>query len=446
VHRNRQERLCIHTCVQETERYHTVKEVVKIHCSSTTQLFATADQLPSKVMIHDYLICFCFFCLSSVNSKVLSAQPIFKQAVDNGMLKIENSFKSPPHFSPAARKHLPLEMASDGLHWLLPARLGLSSSEFQALDLIIDTGSAELMLFNRSYCNEQPQTHHRGDCFNPSQSFSYTPTSSLSTFILLIDGEIVEAQPTQVSRDFFSLPLDVDGVFQQEIVEMFAGFHLTSDILFTTREIPLHSFPFCDGLLGFAHSELSRSTLGASPALSLLDLAGASEYSLRPFFSLDFNFPPATSSLDVGGINERYRDFLQWSAPKINMNYHWFDLYTLKICNVSLTDFLGTDAIPLAAFIDSGSSCLQLPAEIFDAMTSWLPVDCVSASWPDPITGLPVPDSSVVCFFDPSSYNNSVPLLPSIAFSLTRGGQELFIRVEDLLLPALPGETRWTDF
>ena len=94
--------------------------------------------------------------------------------------------------------------------------------------------------------------------------------------------------------------------------------------------------------IGFAHSEVSRSSFGqGTPSLDLLYEAGASltEHDLRPLFALDFNDPTKAGSteslLEIGGIGEKYRDKMIWSPPKV-FHFFYFFLFMFYLCYISL--------------------------------------------------------------------------------------------------------------
>ena len=94
-----------------------------------------------------------------------------------------------PDFLPPARKSLSLEMTPDGLHFLLPAFIGTPP---QKVRLIIDTGSAELMLLNRSYCKQHQEDYNTHDCYLPAASTSFVHTGDTSSFQLQVSHHILE--------------------------------------------------------------------------------------------------------------------------------------------------------------------------------------------------------------------------------------------------------------
>ena len=77
-------------------------------------------------------------------------------------------------------------------------------------------------------------------------------------------------------------------------------------------------------------------------------------------------------------VSESYRNSLQWSySAAIGLDdYHSFSMWDLSVCGVNLQQGVMQGVAPLSAIVDSGSACLSLPAELFDALVSWLPVAC----------------------------------------------------------------------
>ena len=77
-------------------------------------------------------------------------------------------------------------------------------------------------------------------------------------------------------------------------------------------------------------------------------------------------------------IPEQYRETLQWSygAALGLEDYHSFSMWDLSVCGINLQQGVLQGNAPLSAIVDTGSTCLSLPAELFDAVVSWLPVAC----------------------------------------------------------------------
>ena len=77
-----------------------------------------------------------------------------------------------------------------------------------------------------------------------------------------------------------------------------------------------------------------------------------------------------------GGVSEYWRSKLIWSNGPVTdvlSDYHSFRLFHFKICGVDMFQNLTTT---WHALVDTGASCLGLPAEFFDMVISWLPMRC----------------------------------------------------------------------
>lgn len=119
-------------------------------------------------------------------------------------------------------------------------------------------------------------------------------------------------------------------------------------------------------------------------------------------------------------LPEQYRDQLVWSTGPSTLltGFHSFDIYELKICGVNMFQNLTSS---WHALVDTGSSCLGLPAEFFDMVISWLPMTCNLGR----VDGLPH-----VCYL---SGDVKQRVLPTLSFKLAAGGSDLFINLSDLL-------------
>ncbi|KAG5176462.1 hypothetical protein JKP88DRAFT_159221, partial [Tribonema minus] len=98
----------------------------------------------------------------------------------------------------------------------------------------------------------------------------------------------------------------------------------------------------------------------------------------RAWFALDFNAPPAESYLSLGGVSGEYAyvDTLQWGEypafPLVNSSEPYsLTLFDPQICGAAAAP---PSARAIHAVLDTGASCLTLPAELFDSVTAWAPV------------------------------------------------------------------------
>ncbi len=77
--------------------------------------------------------------------------------------------------------------------------------------------------------------------------------------------------------------------------------------------------------------------------------------------------------------------------------------------------------LPFTGVIDTSASCLTLPAELFDAVSVWLPVTCARV------------DVHKVCTFPASALDRP---LPDLQLRVTPDGPWLYLSLSNLLLPA----------
>lgn len=237
-----------------------------------------------------------------------------------------------------------------------------------------------------------------------------------------------------------------------------------------TTNAPLQSASFngVAGLFGIGFGALASSR---SNWIDLL-VNNTGSPSL-PVFGLDFgyDFPQSssgvptlyannpTSALYLGGINERYRNLIDIAeypdgltqvsqmgnggpAPPIgsylppddpglgddgyNSNglygrYHSMRVWGLSVCGYELAGQRVWDAM-----IDTGASCLGLPAEMFDSFAARIALICPQVS-----SGIGA--SSTVCYLHPDLDPQQ---LPTLSFRLHETGKTFYIPLQTLLLAA----------
>jgi len=164
---------------------------------------------------------------------------------------------------------------------------------------------------------------------------------------------------------------------------------------------------------------------------------------------LDFS-DVTSSSLYIGGIPEDYRSTLQWSIPlsntsggldpRVDGDFHQLTVFDLTICNYNLFQSAPSLGIPfnnyggVNAIVDTGASCLTLPAEYFDQVVSWLPVTCNSLQ----NDGLPMTPATCrsLGIFKYYFADNVVQNLPTLSFRLSPGGDWLYLDIATLIYAA----------
>lgn len=464
---------------------------------------------------------------------------------------------------PSARYSLPLTETVDGLHFTMPVHVGA-----RTLDLVIDTGSYQMMLFNTSRCDDlafyytvfgQPErgvvecfdlnspsyspgvqlvvvsfqfnasstaaynprgtitkleqlfgmTHesemHTGEIkletqgdeaitfairplnlqlpnvsavlasamdagsLGPFVSFeiiTYSPTPEV-TWSLVIDGEPVMDTRGVWGKESISITPDtmymnINQTTEDTVSDFILSSHSSAslgeqstvldangreiDVILSTRS--LHRFVDCSGLIGLGYPPLGYSTFeGASDAF--LDLmAPFSEKILSepylalpaPVFALDLRRAPERSALHIGGLHEGLRDGLQWSPASAMSALHRFAIHSLSVCGQDL--LTATDRATLPAIVDTGASCLSLPAEVFDLLVEWLPVECEQET----LAGVPIAASAQNVWYSQAGERScrlaeldlSSTDLPTLSFTVRAGGDLLHLPLERLLRLADP--------
>jgi len=327
---------------------------------------------------------------------------------------VYSSPASPPSIIPVARVDADLLSVASGNHKAVNFQLG---SPAQSLRLIIDTGSSDLLILNSTFCARVLIGSTR-PCYNPTLS---TSQSSLSLNIIEMnsysnDGELLTDPSAQFGFALGNLPVSLIGsssTILLGVTDFNTGFPTQSDqqieFLLTSPElvyvapVPYIGFSYSlyswntltdvDGIIGLSYDQLSLTAANdrnrsVSPFHSLLSTV--SDETIGDFFSLDY----FNNRLLLGGIDETWRDSLLWSYPAaITLNsYHSFLLWDLSVCGVNLqSQLLNSNIQPLSAIIDTGSTCLSLPAELFDSLITWIPVTCSDS--PD---GLQPSDEQVI--------------------------------------------------
>jgi len=290
-------------------------------------------------------------------------------------------------------------------------------------------------LFNRSYCRRRILNKA---CYDPTQStsFAFETTSNNNVakypFSLQIDGEYVSDSLSVVGMDDSSLTFSILGTLASQSYSDRVPFILSSNIVFNGGDpsyFSSQSFPDNDGLLGMGYSVLAR---GHDHSAFLSLVASESDRINFPIFSLDVN-GASGGTLFLGGIDEQYRSSLEFSnSAASTTGYHVFTLFDMTICGAHLFQSSFSDSSSYDAIVGTGSSCLNLPAEFFDMIASWIPVECETEHFPSDI------DDSRVCYLTGSQPNS----LPTLSFKLSSDGAYLHIPLENIILLPVPPEPR----
>ena len=367
----------------------------------------------------------------------------------------------PPSGIPPARLTVPLEQV--GLHWTVSLLVGNSNTsgpdppllpDFGSIRMrfVVDTGSADLVYFNRSDCLPNMFYFSTGalpftqstNC--PGNNYVTSPSMEIvsgfgqdsNVFALLLDGEsfIYTNDHLLIGSNLITLGAKVLGTTQPE-------YYLSPDTLMwissnnsiRVREAnwgnadPSDPSSFklvndqvwerTDGMLGiaFASASVLAFSQGRAQSSFMQIVSNGDTTATEPIFSLDFG----GSALHLGGVSELYRSRLSWSSGPVDLlaGYHSFSVYHMTVCGVDMFQNLTSS---WHGMVDTGSSCLGLPAEFFDMLISWMPLHC----------NLGLYDNQPhVCYITADIQNRNK--LPTLSFRMADQGAEIFISLQDLL-------------
>lgn len=129
--------------------------------------------------------------------------------------------------------------------------------------------------------------------------------------------------------------------------------------------------------------------------------------------------------MHIGGPSSEYSQAVLWSQ-RASVSYS--DLFSFPMFRVGVcgAEALGNVSTHWVAVVDTASSCLTVPSEVFASFMAWLPMDCTRS--PEPLfeTALPLQ-----CSLRPGV---SATSLPRLYFRLSESGRQLHIALQDLLL------------
>jgi hypothetical protein len=272
------------------------------------------------------------------------------------------------------------------------------------------------MLFNKTWC-DAANTHMSSHCFDAPASTSFVNRNTRGSFVLHIDGELVETLSNWNGADLVKLQGRVAGTHVSESAQTTLDVVVGAEFLGRTHGpiYGLHTFAYSDGLIG-----------GSTPSSMLMLMMQISDDevdSTRPTMALDFGATEHSSRIDIGGIQEQYRERLVWAPSAAFSDSLPFVMHDLSVCGVNLLEN-ATSGWP--TLLDTGAACLSLPAALYDQVMSWIPHVCV-------LTPLATDPAGESCFL-PDGFT---PKLPTLSFTVQKGSaRRVFVRLEDLLLPA----------
>jgi len=338
----------------------------------------------------------------------------------------------PPDYVPPARYVAPLTPISES-HWTISLLLGSTNSSYTlpssssiAVQFVLDLGIQSTLLFSKSNLGRNLRT----PSMDPQPSDVLYQTQGVG-YGLSLDYESYQFGPVLGVSDLLTLPLQLMGTNQKEYfikrvsqiyvsnntVDAKTASQMLGDVdtndATTLTLINPEYYDLSDGSLGLCPDP--APTASGTPAQQLLG-------GPTTFFSLDLG----GNEMHVGGVSEEYRAVQSWTSGPVTDGVNLpaqggpftFPVHHMKICGVDMFQNLTTT---WHALVDSGASCLGLPAEFYDMAISWLPVKCNLGRF----THLPY-----ICYFG-SDINKQ--RLPTLSFRLADQGRELFIDLSQLL-------------
>lgn len=325
---------------------------------------------------------------------------------------------------PVSRKYLRLDWSFDSkLHILVPVDTSVPNNKNYGIPIILDTGSPDLMLVHRSFCDNTkystlyPTTVSRMKCYENS-SISFVPSGD-TTWSFVADGQVLLATNAFKGIENISMTYYLDGTSWTE--EYASGIEIIATpsisaadsqgrVSSTFYSSGIHPFYLFYGVLGVSYSTVPYSRTNNSPFSVLLgtDMDNPD----RRVFSLDVNHLSNDSRMWIGGVHQRYQSSLQVTDALASSNnivpFHSFYIYDLALCGSTISKG------PLIARIDTGSACLGLARSLFDSLTSYAPIINITDAY------------SIRLGADLSA-------LPTVSFRMKDGGSPLLIRLTDLL-------------
>ena len=88
-------------------------------------------------------------------------------------------------------------------------------------------------------------------------------------------------------------------------------------------------------------------------------------------FALDFkHLTSDNSTMQLGYLQNQYSSSISWTPPLYSSpQYHQFSIKELSLCGINI---LGNWSKTWPVLIDTGSTCLSLPQEMYDSVAGWI--------------------------------------------------------------------------
>lgn len=331
----------------------------------------------------------------------------------------------------------PRQATGGGWRYLLSVEVGTPN---QTLLLLLDTGSHQLLLRDaaRGACGpgEPPSPP---TCFNSTASTSIQErTDQENTFTYVVDVDVNLNGRYRTARDIVALggidPIDEAGSGAQSTTRPWVA------LLEAASQGGIGPVDRVEHFLADAAGVLGASHWPDGPWQSMLNIVSGG----TDTFALDLNHGDE-SRLVLGGTYSAAD--ISWSESQTAPDFQELLLYSPSVCGA---DLLGASSGWWLALIDSGSSCLGLPSNVFYGLFRWIDPSLRQCSFDlhdgetseeaeGGASGGTAYLSARRCYLprgaDPAA-------LPSLSFRLSQTGALLHLPLSELLLPTDADGTR----
>jgi len=339
-----------------------------------------------------------------------------------------------PTTGPGRGLIIPLMQALDYLHFVVSIEVG-EGDDAIVVNSIVDTAFGALMLWNYEGVTSSTMTC---GCYTGSPSFCTFQAGDEETcekydfcdwISMFCDHGSEYSSEFLCDNEEITWDMEVSGRTVMRFYGDSDGDPLASNVVLASFQepeqsnTPIHNFTqmieHTDGILG-----LSYDYINVGQKTTFWDIYG----SKPEYFALDFKRNCGVDNpceMHIDYISDEYdlqfgdADYEREYLFDSNVIFHEFEMYDLLLCNTRLFDVLSVPDENV--LIDTGSSCLVLQTELFEALTTLLaPIVMCRAS----IEGRPK-----TCFIRKENLAN----LPPLRFRMHSDSDTwLVIRLENL--------------
>ena len=274
----------------------------------------------------------------------------------------------------------------DGAYrYMLPVDVGTPA---QSVQLLLDTGSHLVFIRDEAYgaCESAPA---HGRCFNSSASTSIELSGGdITSFSYVVDVDVLLIGKYKGATDNVDLtPLANPSALPYPLPTLALPLALLGTGALGMGPTSLTPYFWADaaGVLGISHQASGpwESLLEAAQAVGYtLDINGRPENGPSYLTLLAAGAPaPAPPPMRSSAEGRAWAAVgsTQWSSLQLpGAAFQMLDLYGLSVCGA---DLLGKTSASWPALVDTGSSCLTLPSDMFTSLLAWSPnIHCAPAS------------------------------------------------------------------